>query len=82
MAARVSGISIMIMKENGHLVMVVVDDDEEDVEDDDHDDDGNLAALQAVLAECVEARENFGRDKRTVAHLRDCCHNHGDIDER
>ena len=67
MAARVSGISIMIMKENGHLVMVVADD--KDVEDEDHD-DGNLAALQAVLAECVEARENFGRDKRTVAHLR------------
>ena len=66
----------MIMKENGHLVMVVVDDDR-DVEDEDHD-DGNLAALQAVLAECVEARENFGRDKRTVAHLRDCHHNHGD----
>ena len=65
----------MIMKENGHLVILVVDDDEEDVEDEDHD-DGNLAALQAVLAECVEAGENFGRDKRTVAHLRDCCHNH------
>ena len=65
----------MIMKENGHLVMVVVDDDR-DVEDEDHEDDGNLAALQAVLAECVEARENFGRDKRTVAHLRDCYHNH------
>ena len=68
----------MIMKENGHLVMVVVDDDK-DVEDDDHD-DGNLTALQAVLAECVEAGENFGRDKRTVAHLRDCRHNHGDKD--
>merc|ERR1712223_315284 len=27
-----------------------------------------LAALQAVLAECVEAGKNFGRDKRTVAH--------------
>ena len=58
----------MIMKENGHLVMVVVDDDR-DVEDEDCD-DGNLAALQAVLAECVEAGENFGRDKRTVGHLR------------
>ena len=69
----------MIMKENGHLVMVVVDDAEEDVEDDDHDDDGNLAALQAVLAECVEAGENFGRDKRTIAHLRDCRYNHGEI---
>ena len=69
----------MIMKENGHLVMVVVDDDK-DVDDEDYDDDGNLAALQAVLAECVEARKNFGRDKRTVAHLRDCCHNHGDKD--
>ena len=65
----------MIMKENGHLVMVL--DEDKDVDDDDHDDDGNLAALQAVLAECVEARENFGRDKRTVAHLRDChSHNH------
>ena len=73
MAARVSGISIMIMKENGHLVMVV--DDDKDVEDDDHD-DGNLAALQAVLAKCVEAGKDFGRDKRTVAHLRDCPHNH------
>ena len=68
----------MIMKENGHLVMVVVDDDK-DVDDEDYD-DGNLAALQAVLAECVEAGKNFGRDKRTVAHLRDCCHNHGDKD--
>ena len=67
----------MIMKENGHLVMVVEDD--KDVYDEDHDDD-NLAALQAVLAECVEARENFGRDKRTIAHLRDCFHNHGDKD--
>ena len=68
MAARASGISIMIMKENGHLVMVV--DDDKDVEDDDHD-DGNLAALQAVLAKCVEAGKDFGRDKRTVAHLRE-----------
>ena len=68
----------MIMKENGHLVMVVVDDDEKDVEDEDYD-DGNLTALQAVLAECVEARENFGRDKRTIAHLRDCRYNHGEI---
>ena len=54
-------------------------DDDKDVDDDDHD-DGNLAALQAVLAECVEAGENFGRDKRTVAHLRDCRQNHGDKD--
>ena len=56
------------MKENGHLVRVV--DDDKDVEDDDHD-DGNLAALQAVLAESVEAGKDFGRDKRTVAHLRE-----------
>ena len=34
MAARVSGISIMIMKENGHLVRVV--DDDKDVEDEDY----------------------------------------------
>ena len=71
----------MIMKENGHLVVVV--DDDKDVEDEDHDDD-NLAALQAVLAECVEAGKDFGRDKRTVAHLRDQRQNHRDkdIDEK
>ena len=67
----------MIMKENGHLVMVV--DDDKDVEDEDHD-DGNLAALQAVLAECVEAGKDFGRDKRTVAHLRDQRQNQRDKD--
>ena len=66
----------MIMKENGYLVMVV--DDDKDVEDEDHD-DGNLAALQAVLAKCVEAGKDFGRDERTVAHLRDSRHNHGEM---